>query len=737
MRVVQFDGGRGDGVRDRTGWLTAHDPGLVALRRALRVTAAACVGFFVCRYAIGLPTLATYAVFGTIAFGFLSDVSGPPALRTRTYLAALPVGARARRDRDGGGPFDARGGGRDARRGVRGGVRGRRRPAHRGPRQRPAAVLRAPLLPPVRPRARCPQRLGGLTIGLLLVAAADRLLWPAPGPRAAPRSARRRRRRRRPVRRRRPPAAPTTSAGGGRGRGRGAAPEHAALRRPADRPGPSGPRADPRDAGAADDRRPHQLLAGCSPTSATPPRAGTPTPSWASSTTRSPAARRRCAGQGRRRRAARWSRASRTTSTAARSASRRRDRTTSCRPSCASAGSRPRSPRPHGRSSWRRGRPRRPARPARRHRPRRPGTSACRPRSCGGEGSAAHLTPRSVYFQNAVRLALGLAAARLAADLLDLSHGFWVLLATLSLMRTSLVASGLALVPAFLGTLGGAVGRRGRAALVGDDTLVYAVALPSPWSSRSSQGPCSGPPRRSSGSPSSSSVLFAQLAPTTWRLAEVRVLDVVVGGLVGALIGAAVWPRGGAGRGPPLGRGVPPVGRRRAGRRSVRDITGDLTATPGSIGRCTAPAVDRLTALFDITYAQYRSEPARADAAARLAAGARGRAAGGVGRRGAARPLPDPGPAALARACRGGWSRRPRTSRRRSARRRRPYSRTSAEPPDRHLVERLDADPPHARFADDPHAALRVIDAWGWIHGLALDLGRAEHAAHTETPTAR
>ncbi len=45
------------------------------------------------------------------------------------------------------------------------------------------------------------------------------------------------------------------------------------------------------------------------------------------------------------------------------------------------------------------------------------------------------------------------------------------------------------------------------------------------------------------------------------------------------------------------------------------------------------------------------------------------------------------------------------------------------------LAERLDADPPRARFADDPHAALRVIDAWGWMHGLSADLSRAERAA--------
>ncbi|HEX6758484.1 MAG TPA: FUSC family protein, partial [Propionibacteriaceae bacterium] len=66
-----------------------------------------------------------------------------------------------------------------------------------------------------------------------------------------------------------------------------------------------------------------------------------------------------------------------------------------------------------------------------------------------------HFTPRSVFFQNAVRLAVGLAAARLVAGLLDLSHGFWMLLATLTLMRTSVAATRSTVLPAFLGTTAG------------------------------------------------------------------------------------------------------------------------------------------------------------------------------------------------------------------------------------------------------------------------------------------
>ena len=59
----------------------------------MRVTAAACLAFYPLRYGVGDPTSATYALFTVIALGLLSDVQGTPATRTRTYLAAIGVGA--------------------------------------------------------------------------------------------------------------------------------------------------------------------------------------------------------------------------------------------------------------------------------------------------------------------------------------------------------------------------------------------------------------------------------------------------------------------------------------------------------------------------------------------------------------------------------------------------------------------------------------------------------------------
>ena len=50
------------------------------------------MAFYGCRYGLGDPTMALYAVFAVLAFSLLSQTSGPPAVRTRTLLACLAFG---------------------------------------------------------------------------------------------------------------------------------------------------------------------------------------------------------------------------------------------------------------------------------------------------------------------------------------------------------------------------------------------------------------------------------------------------------------------------------------------------------------------------------------------------------------------------------------------------------------------------------------------------------------------
>ena len=135
-----------------------------------------------------------------------------------------------------------------------------------------------------------------------------------------------------------------------------------------------------------------------------------------------------------------------------------------------------------------------------------------------------HFTPRSVFFQNAIRLAVGLAAARLVAGVLDLSHGFWMFLATLTLMRTSVTATRAAVVPAFLGTVAGGLLMAVVLGLAGGDSMVYEVAFPFVLLLALAAGPIAGPVAGQALFTLLVAMLFAQMAPVSWRLAEVRIL---------------------------------------------------------------------------------------------------------------------------------------------------------------------------------------------------------------------
>lgn len=216
-----------------------------------------------------------------------------------------------------------------------------------------------------------------------------------------------------------------------------------------------------------------------------------------------------------------------------------------------------------------------------------------------------HFTPRSVFFQNAIRLALGLAAARLAAGLLDLSHGFWVLLATLTLMRTSVAATRAAIVPAFVGTVIGALVMALVLGLAGGDSQFYEIAFPFVLVIGLAAGPVAGPLVGQAAFTLVVALLFAQMAPVTWKLAEVRVTDVVLGGLLGAVIGLLVWPRGATGE------------MRRTAKASLDTAAHDLESTVGLLTHRTVPSADgqdsasvamHALTLADSTLAQYRSE---------------------------------------------------------------------------------------------------------------------------------
>ncbi|MFD0787321.1 FUSC family protein, partial [Micromonospora azadirachtae] len=155
----------------------------------------------------------------------------------------------------------------------------------------------------------------------------------------------------------------------------------------------------------------------------------------------------------------------------------------------------------------------------------------------------AHLTFRSALLQTALRLAVALAFARVIAGVLPLQHGFWVLLATLTVLRTSAVDTRTALRPAVLGTIAGAL-VSGVLMLFVNISIVYVVALPVTMVLAFTVGRLLGPTWAQALFTLLLTFVFAQLAPSGPQLAEARLVNVLVGAAVGILAGVLVWPRG-------------------------------------------------------------------------------------------------------------------------------------------------------------------------------------------------
>ncbi|MFC9033024.1 FUSC family protein [Streptomyces arboris] len=217
---------------------------------------------------------------------------------------------------------------------------------------------------------------------------------------------------------------------------------------------------------------------------------------------------------------------------------------------------------------------------------------------------AGNVTFRSVLFQNALRTALGLAAARAVAGSLDLSHGFWVLLAVLTLGRTTAGATWQAVRQAVAGNAAGALVAGALLIGLGPHTDAYAALLAPVMLVAFALGPLLGIAYAQGLFTLVVATAFAQIEPVTWRLSEARMIDVVTGSVIGLLCGLLAWP----------------AGARREVHRAMAEllrvcaelvpVTAQALLTPAGGSRAapqTLPGVHRLR-LAEAAYAQYRTE---------------------------------------------------------------------------------------------------------------------------------
>jgi len=170
------------------------------------------------------------------------------------------------------------------------------------------------------------------------------------------------------------------------------------------------------------------------------------------------------------------------------------------------------------------------------------------PRVAGLAGATAvvarHATIRSVWFLNSLRGALALAAAVAVADVSSVQHGFWVVLGTLSVLRTSAASTGGTAWRALLGTVVGfAVGA---ALLIGIGTAQAALWVALPLAVLvAAYAPGTTPFLVGQAAFTVTIVvLFNLLAPAGWKVGLLRVEDVAIGCAVSLVVGVLFWPRG-------------------------------------------------------------------------------------------------------------------------------------------------------------------------------------------------
>jgi uncharacterized membrane protein YccC len=160
---------------------------------------------------------------------------------------------------------------------------------------------------------------------------------------------------------------------------------------------------------------------------------------------------------------------------------------------------------------------------------------------------ARHASFRSVWFLNATRGAVALAAAVAIADLSGVQHAFWVVLGTLSVLRTNATSTGSTAFRALAGTAAGfAIGAALLLAIGTGPTALW-VALPIAVLV-ASYAPGTAPFAVGQAAFTVTVlVLYNLLAPAGWKVGLLRIQDVAIGCAVSLVIGVLFWPRGASG----------------------------------------------------------------------------------------------------------------------------------------------------------------------------------------------
>ncbi|MET0474470.1 MAG: FUSC family protein [Mycobacterium sp.] len=158
------------------------------------------------------------------------------------------------------------------------------------------------------------------------------------------------------------------------------------------------------------------------------------------------------------------------------------------------------------------------------------------------------LATRAVVVRNSIRTGLGLALAVAVTHVFPVEHGFWVVLGAMSVLRSSALSTGTRVVRAVVGTTIGFLLGVVFIELMGVDPVVMWLTLPLVAFGSAYVPEVASFVAGQAMFTMMVLIIFNVISPSGWQVGLIRVEDVIVGALVGAVVSLLLWPRGAAAR---------------------------------------------------------------------------------------------------------------------------------------------------------------------------------------------
>lgn len=155
-----------------------------------------------------------------------------------------------------------------------------------------------------------------------------------------------------------------------------------------------------------------------------------------------------------------------------------------------------------------------------------------------------YLATRAVVVRNSLRTGLGLALAVATTHVFPVEHGFWVVLAAMSVLRSSALTTGTRVFRAVMGTVLGFVIGAVLIELIGVEPAVLWPVLPVVAFVAAYVPEVASFAAGQAAFTMLVLIVFNLIAPSGWAVGLVRIEDIVVGGVVGFVVSILLWPRG-------------------------------------------------------------------------------------------------------------------------------------------------------------------------------------------------